>query len=240
MKENTLITNTFAIMVIGAVLILTFTVMAGCTSSSQSEDATRESLVSMQKAPPADYINELTEIIRENEDPLVREAAIYTLTDIAIRKSETEQIMGLLKDLTVNEPDPIVMSAAYASIDTIRDEYPLPSLGSMNLSVSGDIGKGSVIHITATVESTKDVPKAITGIDYLPDEIELLSTPVFSTELIKGQPRDFTFDLRLKNSGTYEIPMVLFMSTDRTDYQEIAKTIEVKVGETGGSSSIKL
>jgi len=46
------------------------------------------------------------------------------------------------------------------------------------------------------------------------------------------------FCLRLRESGTHEIRTFLFLSTDRTDYEEIVRNIVLTVRDKDGEYSI--
>jgi len=202
------------------------------------EDATLGYLLTLQRNPPEGYIPELTAIIQGNGDPAVRSAAVDIMTDIAMRRDDTEEIIPFLKDLAYHEPDGSVMGAAYANIDLIRSENPLPRMGSLNLSVAGTVRKGSEIRLIARVTSTRDIEKAITGLESIPDGVVLLSNQYEYTSLRAGVPRDIPFRLRLGESGTFEIRIFFFLSTDRTDSEEIVRDIVLAVREKDGDFSI--
>lgn len=191
-------------------------------------------LESMQLNPPKDYIKKLKLVVEKNKDPYTRERAIFTLTDITIRKYETEKIIDFLKEIALNEKEDNVRSAAYANIDLIRDYYPLERQGSLELSILGEIKKGSQIKLIAKISSKIDVEEVIIGIDYLPKDIEWLSQPYHKIALKANEPKEIEFDLLLRKIGEYEIPVTLMMSFDKIDYEEIEKEIRIKVGEFSG------
>ena len=191
-------------------------------------------LESMQLNPPKDYIKRLKLVVEKNKDPYTRERAIFTLTDITIRKYETEKIIDFLKEIALNEKEDNVRSAAYANIDLIRDYYPLERQGSLELSILGEIKKGSQIKLIAKISSKIDVEEVIIGIDYLPKDIEWLSQPYHKIALKANEPKEIEFDLLLRKIGEYEIPVTLMMSFDKIDYEEIEKEIRIKVGEFSG------
>jgi hypothetical protein len=210
----------------------------GGRSQIKPEAATIDDLIAIQKNPPADYIGELTRVIENSKDQQVRDAAVNILTDIAIRRSETDEIIGFLKDLAAQEEDPVIMSAAYAGIDLIRDTYPLPPLGSLNLSVRGEVKKGGEVEIIATIASTTDIPKAVLGLDFPPDSVEVLTPPVYYTALPANQPATHTFQLRLLETGEVKIPVQLTLSTDLTDYEQIDRQVLLVVRDRDGEYSI--
>lgn len=237
MKKSTIIIIIVAL-VCGVIAAGALFGLAGTGSRAQPEDATVDYLISIQKKPPTDYINELTLVIQKNKNQTVRDVAVNTLTDIAIRKGEPDKITGFLKDLTVNEQDPVIMSAAYAGIDLIRDTYPLPPMGSLNLSVSGKVKKGGDVAITATFSSLKDIDKAVLGLDFPGNSVETINYPVFYTNLTANTPLAHTFQIRILKTGQFKVPVQLMVSTDRTDYEQIERVVLFDVQESDGEYTI--
>lgn len=184
----------------------------------------------MQLNPPKDYIKKLKSVIEKNRDPYKRERAIFTLTDIAISKYETEKIVDFLKEIAKNEKEDNVRTAAYANIDLIRDYFPLEKKGSLELSVSGEMKKNEKIVIIAKVLSKVDT-EAQVGIDFLHQNIEPvnISVPVYKLELKANQPQEVEFELLLKEKGEYEVPVTLVLNFDRIDYEEITEEIHLNV-----------
>jgi hypothetical protein len=192
-------------------------------------------LESMRLDPPNDYIDELVSIVKENEDPYVRERAVFTLVDIAIEGNETEEIVDFLKELAMNETDDNVRTAAYANIDLIRDLYPPEKKGAIALYFLGDIKKGSEVSLVAEVSSATYLnEEAILGITSLPDGIELLSPGVLKLELEANIPQEVDFNLRLNQTGEYIIAVALKLSFDRIDYEIIHKDVYLVVNESDG------
>jgi hypothetical protein len=233
MKKNTMILI-IAVLVCGALAAGAFFALSGTFGHPRPEDATVSYLISIQKKPPADYIDELTRIIQRNKNQTVRDVAVNTLADIAIRKGEPDKIMGFLKNLTVNEKDPVIMSAAYAGIDRIRDKYPLPPMGSLVLSASGNVRKGGEVSIIATFSSTTNINKAVLGLDFPPDSIEMITPPVYYTNLTANTPAEHIFKIRILKTGKFKIPIELSVSTDRTDYEQIERFVLLDVRENDG------
>jgi|YelNatPaOPRAMG01_1025707.scaffolds.fasta_scaffold08802_6 hypothetical protein len=194
-----------------------------------------QDLEEMQKNPPKDYIKKLEAVVEKNKDPYARERAIFTLTNITIKKQETDKVIDFLKKIAMNEKEDNVRSAAYANIDLIRDYYPLEKQGSFDLSLSGDIKKNGKIKIVAKVSSKIDVKEARVGISSLHKNIKLEPyQPVHKFSLKANEPKEFEFNLLLKETGEYEIPFSFILSFDRIDYEEIVKEIFLKVGESSG------
>jgi hypothetical protein len=195
-----------------------------------------QDLEEMQKVPPKDYIKKLEAVVEKNKDPYTRERAIFTLTNITIKKEETDKVIDFLKKIAMNEKEDNVRSAAYANIDLIRDYYPLEKQGSFDLSLSGDIKKNGKIKIVAKVSSKIDVKEARVGISSLHKNIRLLEPfrPVYKFSLNANEPKEFEFNFNLKEVGEYKIPFSFILSFDRIDYEEIVKEIFLKVGESSG------
>ena len=203
------------------------------------EDATVDYLIAVQKKPSPDYISELTLIIRKNKNQTVRDVAVNTLTSIVIRKGETDKVIGLLKDLTVNEKDPVIKSAAYAGIDRIRNRYPLPRMGSLDLSVNGMVKKGGEVVIIATFSSTTDIESAVLSLGFSNDSVETIAHPVFYTNMRANTPVTHTFPIRILKTGQFRVPVELMVSTDRTDYEQIERIVFFDVRESEGVFSIR-
>jgi len=237
MKKITIIII-IAALLCGALAAGVFSGLFGTLIRPQPEDATVDYLISIQKKPPNDYISELILIIQKNKNQKVRDAAVNTLTGIAIRKGEPDKIIGFLKDLTVNEKDPVLMSAAYAGVDRIRSEYPLPPMGSLDLSVNGNVKKGGTVSITATFSSTTDIDKAVLGLDFPGDLIETITPHVFYTNLTANKPMTHTFQIRILKTGQFKVPVELMVSTDRTDYEQIERVILFEVRENDGEYTL--
>jgi len=233
--KKTKITALVGIMAIVAVVVMFY--MSGMKEEKpEVSEENIEYLESMQLNPPKDYIKKLTSIIKTNENSYMRERAIFTLTDVAIRKYETEKIIDFLKEVARNEKEDNVRTAAYANIDLIREYYPLEKQGSLELSILGEIKKNSKIKLIAKISSKVDVEEAIVGIDTTHQNIVPVnvSVPVYKLELRANQPEEVEFELLLKEVGEYEIPVTLILSFDRIDYEEIREEILLKVDETGG------
>ena len=200
-----------------------------------SEEVDVEYLESMRLDPPENYIDKLMSIVQDNDDPYVRERAVFTLVDIAVDGNETEEIIDFLKVIAMDETEDNVRTAAYANIDLIRGLFPPEKKGFLELSLSGNIGKGSEISLIAEVSSAIDLEEeAILGIISLPDGIELLSTGVLKLELEENVSKEVGFNLRLNQTGEYIITVALKLSFDRIDYEEIHKDVYLIVNESNG------
>jgi len=221
------------ILVASVIVIIIIAVTVPFTMGSGRVDV--QYLESMRLDPPDDYVEQLESIVRENDDPYVRERAVFTMTDIAIDGNETDQIVDFLKDLAMNEKDDNVRTAAYANVDLIRDLFPPESKGSLELSLDGDIRRGAAVEIVAEVSSTVDLEEAaIVGIISLPDGIAPVSDGVVKVKLAAGVPQRVGYDLRLDDTGEYIISFALKLSFDRIDYEVIHKGVYLAVSESGG------
>jgi len=218
---------------VAAMVVLGVLEWTGDKKAKAPDEVDVEYLEQMQLNPPEDYIQELMSIVENNKDPYTRERAIFALTDIAIRKYETEKIIDFLKDVAVAEEEDNVRTAAYANIDLTREIYPLEKKTSLELAISGHVKKNSNIKLIATISSKVDA-QAVIGIDYLHTNIELLSLPYHKVDLKADETQKVEFDLRLKETGEYFIPVTLILSFDRIDHETIEDEVHIIVGEFGG------
>lgn len=231
--------KTTIIIIIAAVLVAiiaagAFLAFSGTWNRPRPEDATVASLLEIQKNPSADYIDYLEQVIRKNKNQNVRDVAVNTLTSITIRKNETGRIMGFMKDLTIGEKDPVIMSAAYTGIDRIREACPLPPMGSLDVSAKGSIRKGGEVTIVATFSSTADIEKAVLSLDFPGSSVESITHPLFYTNLSANRPVTHTYTIRLLQTGQIRVPVNLMVSTDRTDYEQLQRIVLFEVRENDG------
>jgi hypothetical protein len=214
-------------------IVVTLAVVLPLTLGSEKVDV--EYLESMRLDPPDNYIEKLMSIVQDNDDPYVRERAVFTMVDLAVGGNETEKIIDFLKVLAIEETEDNVRTAAYANIDLIRDLFPPEKQGFLELHLSGNIGKGREVALIAEVSSAIDLEEeAILGIISLPDGIELLSTGVLKIELEANVPKEVAFNLRLNQTGEYIITVALKLSFDRIDYEEVHKDVHLTVNESDG------
>jgi hypothetical protein len=221
-----------------AVVLIMIVVIALITNSQSlypKKEVTTEYLEFIQINPPENYIRELESIIQSDRDLSIRERGVFTLTNIAIQKNETEKVIPFLKDIAMNEKQDEIRTAAYANIDLIRTVYPPEKKGTMNVSILGDIKKGGNITLTATVTSKTDITKAIIGLDLYNPNIELLTSPIIKTNLKPNESKNITFNLRLKENGSYFISITTLMSFDQVDSETIYKRVYLTVNEKSGS-----
>jgi len=221
-----------------AVVLIMIVVIALITNSQSlypKKEVTTEYLEFIQINPPENYIRELESIIQSDRDLSIRERGVFTLTNIAIQKNETEKVIPFLKDIAMNEKQDEIRTAAYANIDLIRTVYPPEKKGTMNVSILGDIKKGGNITLTATVTSKTDITKAIIGLDLYNPNIELLTSPIIKTNLKPNESKIIAFNLRLKEKGSYFISITTLMSFDQVDSETIYKRVYLTVNEKSGS-----
>ncbi len=222
--------------IIATILFISMSKWIGEDGFKNTEEVDLKYLESIQLHPPEDYIQGLISIVENNDtDPYIRERAIFTLTNIAIRKHETGDIIDFLKEVAINEKEDNVRTAAYANIDLIRDIYPLEKKGHLDISISGDIKKNTNISLIAKISSKVDIKKAVIGIDRLHINIDPLSPIHHEVDLKANEPKEVQFYLHLKETGEYEIPVTLMLSFDRIDYEMITDEIQINVGEFEGS-----
>jgi len=187
---------------------------------------------------PNSYIADLEKIITENPDPSIRSQGVITLTRIALERNETEMIMAFLRDTASKSTDERVQSAAYASLDFIRNQLPQPPRGSLMVEVSGPIRKGSDITVRASVSSVNDEEKVIVGIDVLSAGLQPLSTPRQETTLKAHETKQITFSIHILETGKQLIVLSMRSGSDLFDGEKIQKKVFLTVNENDGSYQI--
>jgi len=228
--------NAYKLLIVAVLVMIVFIfLLLNFQSLNPKKEVTTEYLEFIQINPPENYIRELESIIRSDRDLSIRERGVFTLTNIAIQKNETEKITPFLKDIAINEKQDDIRTAAYSNIDLIRTVYPPEKKGTMDVSILGDIKKGGNITLTATVTSKTDITKAIIGLDLYNPDIELLSSPIIKTNLKPNESKIIAFNLRLKEKGSYFVSITTMMSFDQVDSEIIHKRVYITVNEKSGS-----
>jgi len=199
---------------------------------------TTDSLESMQLNPPQDYIQKLTGIIQTNQNSYIRERGIFTLTEIALQKNETEKITSFLKEIATNEKDTNIQSAAFSAIYLIKTVHPEEPHATLDVTIDGPIQKGTIITLIANVSIHKPAVKAIVGITELSNSMELQTNPVIKLNLSNQTSQIIPFKIKLLATGSYYLPVTLKVSYDRVDEDTINKHLIVNVSETRGSYKI--
>lgn len=198
-----------------------------------------DNLQSIEEKSPKDYIEKLESIINSQNDPYVRERAVFTLTQIAISNHETDKVIPILKRIATEESNTEVRTAAYANSDLIQSLSPPPSRGSLNLTIEGTVRKGSTVRIIATVSSSAPPSRSVVGIHKIPDAFELQSDVVYYPSLKPNITENVEFTGILNKTGEFSIPISLLLSFDRIESESIDKWIFFTVNETDGGYFIK-
>lgn len=164
----------------------------------------------------------LEKVIEQDSDPYVRERAVFTLTEVSRRES-----LPLLKELASNDKDPNIRSAALANIELLKERYPEPDKGELQIEIIGLARVGGTLTIRARIASLVDVEQAKLFIA-VPPGLELLSgSRGWKGRLMANRPREFAFDLRIKDRGRFAASISLRLSWDRFDYELIDKSIVI-------------
>jgi len=190
-------------------------------------------------------IPELKEIVRLNPDSDTRQRAISVMTDIAMRKNVTEEVVDFLKGIASEEEDAAVRSHAYANLDLIREFYPLEKMGDLSVGVEGEIKEGSSITLVATASSTVDVGEATVGVQKLAQyaseqavDIRLDSRNPIRFPLKAGETKEASFEVYLGKEGRYLVLLALTLDLDKVDSQTAEKEVYLAVGKTGGTFAV--
>ncbi|MBI5486163.1 MAG: hypothetical protein HY905_02400 [Deltaproteobacteria bacterium] len=207
---------------------------------------TIEQLEDMQKNPPKDYRARLLDVINGDFDPYLRERAVFTLVDIALRQGETDGIVPALESLGVSEGDDGVRTAAYAGVDAIFKTRPGGRKGSMELAVLGDVRTGEVVSVIVRVSSAVYVKEARVSLRPSPPLLfEALGGPenepgkfYRTVSLFPNSVREVRFDLRLTGKGRTMLGADVVLDFNRFEYERHAGKIFFNVGDNGGDAFV--
>lgn len=225
------------LIIIGVVIVIAGIVLIGGQFFGTGK-ATISSLEAMQMEPPGDYDRQLMEIIRKNPDPYIRERAVFTLTDIALRKNASEKIVPELREIALNGQDANLQSAAYANLALIDNVVPKTPGATLDLSVQGAIRPGQTITVIAVVTSQRQPAKALVGTSLIPKGLDLTSPPITAVKLVPGSPASVPFTFTIRDPGSYKIPVHLLVSYNRVESEHITRYLYLKADSTGGNSFI--
>ena len=225
------------VIIIGVLAVIAGIVLFGGPPFGSGK-ATVASLEAMQVDPPGDYDRQLMEIIRKNPDPYIRERAVFTLTDIALRKNASEKIVPQLREIALNEKDANLQSAAYANLALIDNVVPKTPGAALDLSVQGAIRMGQTITVVAVVSSQRPPAKALVGTSNIPKGLDLTSKPLTAVKPVPGSTVQVPFTFTIRDTGNYKIPFYLQVSYSRAESEQIEKDLYLHVNATGGESFI--
>lgn len=237
MKKITIMIGT----IIGAVVIIVIAIiLSGWSVGPSPVDATISSLEDMQVDPPADYFRYLSGVIRSHPDPYVRQRAVFTLTDISIRKEESASVRTILLEIARDSPDSDLRSAAFSNLNLIDSAVPQPPKAEMNITVEGEILVGRTIAVNVHLTTSVQPEKAVVGITRVPEGLELESDPVVRTTVGPGKEAAVPFSIRIVREGEYELPFSSVISYSRVEKEEPEKTLYlvVKKGAAGNTEII--
>jgi hypothetical protein len=111
-------------------------------------------------------------------------------------------------------------------------------MGSLAVSVDGTVRKGSEVSITADFSSTTDIGEAVLSLDYPDNLIEPITHPLYYVNMTADTPLTHTYRIRLLKTGQYKATVNLLVSTDRTDYEQLERTILFDVQENDGQYTL--
>lgn len=186
-------------------------------------------LEEIQKNPPKDYFQKLKSVIEKNPDSYTRERAIFTLSDIAIEKGETKEVVNYLKDVFKKEKNENLKSAILANLNLLKIHSPQEKKGSLEVSLFGKLKKNEKVILVAKVSSKVNVEKASLFLKKIHKNIELLSPPFRYFSLNANEPKEFEFEMIFKETGEYEIPVMLKLNFDQIDYEQIEEGVVINI-----------
>jgi hypothetical protein len=221
------------------IAIIIFCIIVGSVvffiSIKVSSNQDQEFLDIIQGNPPVDYIDQLETLISTHPDPYVKENGIITLTEIALKKNESEKISGFLKDLALNATDESVRMTADTNYGLLRLKKPLPIKAEMKISLEGKIRKNSTITLIVNFTSTIENSNVRVDIPYIDNRIGLLSNRTVRFKAIANQSQIIKYSLNPREDGKYIIPIEYTMGFDRLDYEKVRKRVFLTVNQAGGS-----
>jgi len=230
-------------LLVAAIVIVTASLFQTACSSPAPADVSQIEEIHL-RMDPAD-IDDLMSIIEGESEDYVRERAVLTLTDIAIRTGKAEGVIGFLKDLAYNEEGDQVRTAAYNAMDQIRQLYPLKVEAGLDLLIDSDIFQGATVSLVARCYCERDVDDASVGIrridaigDSPQEGISVGSPSPVNFSLEGGEPNEITFDLVLSEAGRYDVVCTLDLGFDRVDYLTMEKTAQIRVEASGGAYEV--
>ena len=226
------------LIIIGVVIVIAGIVLIGGQFFGTGK-ATISSLEAMQVQPPEDYNRQLMDIIRKNPDPYIRERAVFTLTDIAIKKNASEKIVPELREIALNGQDANLQSAAYANLALIDTVVPKIPQATLDVLVQGTIRPGQTITVVAVITSQRQPAKALVGTLLIPKGLDLTSPPITAVKFVPGSPVSVPFTFTIRDPGSYKIPVHLLVSYNRVESEHITRYLYLKADSTGGSSAIE-
>jgi hypothetical protein len=160
-------------------------------------------------------------VIEEDPDSYVRERAVFTLAEVGQRES-----LPSLKRIASSDDDPNVRSAALANLQLVKEKYPQPKRGELQVDVAGSFQVGEVVTLRAVVVSFADLDGKL--FVAVPPELELVSErPGWKGRLMERQSTGFTVDLRIKEEGRFVARVALTLSVDPYDYDQIDKLVVI-------------
>jgi hypothetical protein len=114
-----------------------------------------------------------------------------------------------------------------------RQTRPL-NLGEMAVDVEGELKPETATKIIVRIITFENCTGTI-SLARLPVDFELQSDPFYSFEIFASDEKSFIFEFVPKKSGEYLITIVLLLSVDRVDSQELRQKLILRInGEDGG------
>jgi hypothetical protein len=172
----------------------------------------------------------LQELARGGADAYVRERAVF-----ALGQTGRGEVIPLLRELALADPDPDVRSAALTNLYFLEELRPMPKTGRIDLDVRGQIKEGNTITLAAHILSSKDAEVRV-SIAKLPEQVRLVSETIqWKGQLRADERQELAFELLILDSGSFYIPVEMILNFgDRLDFEETQARVYLVIDDRGG------
>lgn len=214
--------------IVGVLVICsTVLIMSSCGSCGYMKK-----LLDIQHRQDFNDIAILKEIIRSDKYNIVRERAIFIITEIAINNDKQSEVKPFLENLILSEPNMIILGAAYANLNLINDTVENEEYGDLELSIKGVLEVGNEIELECLCSSQLERTIAMLGIARIVPIDAISSDGIVNTsrnpirfEMGGGETTKKSFILSLNSPGKFGIAVKLKINIDSDNYQLIEKQI---------------
>lgn len=240
-------------------LMLGATMMFGCGNGSTtdkpaqagegSELATErfKEIDALQASSHPSAVAELRNIATSLPDVEGRERAIISLAYIAVNQpgmspSQVQAVEDLLVELSLDE-EPVIRSAALASLDQVRSSQAVEEVGNLYIQVEGEVKTGSTITLLLFPTSSASTLEGRVGIGEIIGDRAGIQTDVHKSVELTIEPnvaQVTKIQVALNKPGKYILPVGLKLTKGDGEQQFIAREVHLDVGQDNGSYFIAI